>query len=222
MTKSLLSSWSRGILLLFILTIFSYSTYAEEQDSSKHKAVDPVDFVKHTSSIRVSLIAPTLTFQYEKPIGPKTVFDVNAGLLVSIGLNKPTVDLDPYGDLDANARYFALMPLISVGVKHFYNIKNRLRKNKSIENNNANYFGGRLHGPMIGWIRETNNINAEKSKRIQFSSRTAVGLVALWGMNRDLGNNFNFNLEVGPSLVYNLDSEIAPSFWLHVGFSKTF
>ncbi|MGX1642191.1 hypothetical protein [Sphingobacterium sp. NPDC055431] len=222
MTKSLLSSWNRGILLLFILTVFSSSSYSQEQDSNKHKIVDPVDFVKPTSSIRVSLIAPTLTFQYEKPIGPKTVFDVNAGLLVSFGVSKLSVDIDQYRDLDVNARYFALMPLMSVGVKHFYNIENRLRKNKSIENNSANYFGGRLHGPIIGWIRDTKNINAEKSKRIQFSSRTAVGLVALWGMNRDLGNNFNFNLEVGPSLVYNLDSKIVPSFWLHVGFSKTF
>lgn len=222
MTKSLLSSWNRGILLLFILTVFSSSSYSQEQDSNKHKTVDHVDFVKPTSSIRVSLIAPTLTFQYEKPIGPKTVFDVNAGLLVSFGVSKLSVDIDQYRDLDVNARYFALMPLMSVGVKHFYNIENRLRKNKSIENNSANYFGGRLHGPIIGWIRDTKNINAEKSKRIQFSSRTAVGLVALWGMNRDLGNNFNFNLEVGPSLVYNLDSKIVPSFWLHVGFSKTF
>lgn len=222
MTKSLLSNWNRGILLLFILTIYSSSTYSQEKDSSKHRAVDSAYLVKPTSSIRLSLIVPSLTYQHEKPIGPKTVFDVNAGLVVSFGISKLTFEIDQYGDFKTNARFFALMPQMSVGVKHFYNIENRLRKNKSIENNSANYFGGRLYGVMLGWNKETKNINAEKSKRTQFSSRTAVGLVALWGMNRDLSNNFNFNLETGPSLVYNLDSEIVPSFWLNLGFSKTF
>lgn len=223
MNKQLLNNLKRIAVLLCLILSNSVNIFAQEQDSVISEITEfEGDFVTSTMSLNLSILAPFLHFQYETPLGPKTVLDAKVGMLAGFEFGKGSITIDINENYQSDRNSFLLAPLVSVGVKHFYNIEKRYAKGRDISNNAANYFGGRLYGFLHGWESERVNINGVVSKSSRFNNDGGVALVGLWGMNRHLGRNFNFNLELGPSVIYASQSGLSPSFWLTVGFSKTF
>jgi len=221
MSKSKLTNLQGYFAFLVFLCGITSDTFAQEVNPTS-KIEEKTDYyVSPSKSVKLSLLSPMLTFQYEKPIGPKTVFDVNAGIALNFSFGSYSGSFNDTEIFKSESISVGFSPILSLAVKNYYNIDKRQEKGKSIVNNTANYFGGRLFGILVGWHSYQLEINGQKSKQSEFSSDGAIGLTAMWGMNRHLKNNFNFNLEVGPAVVLS-DGDAGFGAWINIGFSKSF
>lgn len=210
------------LFLFSLICGVNFTANAQNADSTVLKNSTPDYFVVQTKGVKLSLLFPAVTFQYEHPIGPKTIFDANVGMAVGIGFSKGSASVNGNVGYQFKSNSYSFMPAAFIAVKHYYNIEKRFNKGKNISNNSASYLGGRLFGFMHGWYKEKQDVNGEITKFNQFSTSSSFCLVAIWGMNRQLGKNFGFNLETGPSAKYHPNEKIAMGIWLLTGFSKSF
>lgn len=220
MRNSIFTKFKKTFGILAILCAVSTASFAQEAKEVDNSQASG-DYVTSTKSLKLSLLSPALTFQYEKPIGAKTVFDANLGLGVSFGFGKFVGSIDDTYHVDVKSTSIAISPLVTFAIKNYYNIDKRQEKGKNIQNNSANYFGGRAIGIMVGWNSSKSEYNGQNSKQSGFSTGGTVALAGIWGMNRSLDNNFNFNLEVGPAISLS-EGEATAGAWLNIGFSKSF
>ncbi|WP_099371825.1 hypothetical protein [Sphingobacterium sp. 1.A.5] len=216
MTNITLTRLKKSLGLLLIFSSVHYASFAQEADSNENSEY----YVTSTKGVKLSVLAPILTFQYEHPIGPKTVLDFNAGMALSFSSSKSTISLNDNDEFSDKSNEYAFSPILTFGVKHFYNFAKRQERGKNIQNNSANYFGSRVVGILLGWHNQKSVVNGIESKASEFSTDGAVVIAPVWGINRHMGNKFNFNLELGPSLVIN--EEVGYGAWINVGFSKSF
>lgn len=93
--------------------------------------------------------------------------------------------------LDENSQLKpALVPIISVLPKYYYNIDKRISKSKKIKFNSANYFGLDInYVPNWFVIAYTNN---------NFTTIDHISIIPKYGFRRNISNsNFNYELNFG-------------------------
>ena len=95
MTNITLTRLKKSLGLLLIFSSVHYASFAQEADSNENSEY----WVTSTKGIKLSVLAPILTFQYEHPIGPKTVLDFNAGMALSFSSSKLSIFLNDNEEL---------------------------------------------------------------------------------------------------------------------------
>ena len=88
---------------------------------------------------------------------------------------------------------YSINPIVSVGVRHFYNFERRLEKGKSIRSNSGNYLSVRTRYALPAVVKE-------ESEQVPIGNGSGFGVDALWGFQRTYRRNFYLNLSLGPSI----------------------
>ncbi|HUH17786.1 hypothetical protein [Albibacterium sp.] len=91
------------------------------------------------------------------------------------------------GELYDNQSGFALYPAFTLTPKYYYNINRRVKKDKNIKNNAANYLGLQIRY-MPGWVF-SNHKNMNLPDQINF--------IPTYGFRRNFLNNFNYEFKTG-------------------------
>ncbi|WP_460959632.1 hypothetical protein [Spirosoma litoris] len=88
---------------------------------------------------------------------------------------------------------YSINPILSVGVRHFYNFDRRLEKGKSIRSNSGNYLSVRTRYALPA-------VAKDESEQVPIGDGSGFGVDALWGFQRTYRRNFYLNLALGASI----------------------
>jgi len=149
---------------------------------------------------RVNFLNPAI--ELEIPTGNSSTFSSALG----IGYDGGYPDLT----IGGNGFVYIIAPFLDMQQKWYYNFDKRLSKDKSIENNSANFFSLRL-------VIRGNSIadNVGRTSNFDF----AIG--PTWGIQRKYGKNFHLLMDIGPQ--YYFDTKGNGNIWpimiqLNLGF----
>lgn len=93
-----------------------------------------------------------------------------------------------YSDFDSPKSQYILLPSISLEPRWYYNFKKRAKKGKSIKKNAANFLSLKTtYSP--NWFTISNTDGADFANVFR--------IIPSWGIRRDLGANFDFDLRLG-------------------------
>lgn len=93
-----------------------------------------------------------------------------------------------YSDFDSPKSQYILVPSLSLEPRWYYNFAKRDKRGKSITNNGANYLSVKtIYNPDWFKISNVENISGVHVLRI----------IPSWGLHRNLGSNFDFDLRLG-------------------------
>ena len=105
--------------------------------------------------------------------------------------NKTTVVLNPFSGINGgwygSYVYFSVLPSINLEFRYYYNLKRRVRLNKNIQNNSANYFAPRV---MLEFPSIVNNYNDKTTfgagiggvYGIQRTYSSGIYILGEWGL----------------------------------------
>lgn len=82
---------------------------------------------------------------------------------------------------------FFMAPVISVAPKYYYNLSKRLEKGKDISGNSGNFLSIQTNYSPDWFIVASDNVNVTNQ----------ISIVPTWGMRRNIGNHFNYELGAG-------------------------
>lgn len=83
---------------------------------------------------------------------------------------------------------FLMFPTISLEPKFYYNLNKRLSKSKAISGNNGNFLSLKTsYHPDWFVVSESDSYNISNQ----------ISVIPTWGMRRNLGNHFNYELGIG-------------------------
>ena len=149
---------------------------------------------------RVNILNPGA--EIELPTGENATF--SAGLGVGYGGGYPDLTFNSSGFI------YIISPFLDLQHKWFYNFDKRSRRNKTTENNSANFISLRFisRGPSIAE-------NVGRTSDFDF----AVG--PTWGIQRKFNKNLHLLFDIGPQ--YYFDSEGNSNIWpvmvqINIGF----
>jgi len=113
-------------------------------------------------------------------------------------------------DTNANSG-FVVRPIFAVEPRYYYNLNNRYQKQKKIDNNAANFVSLNVEVDP-GWIIASN----EKD----LSASSNISLIPTWGIRRNLGKHFNYELGVGVGYqyVFNIGGDLVFRPHLRIGY----
>ena len=139
---------------------------------------------------RVNFLNPAI--ELEIPTGNNST--LSTGLGIGYGGGYPDLTFNESGFV------YIISPFLDLQQKWFYNFGNRANKNKSTDNNSANFFSLRLltRGKSIA-----ENVN--RTSDFDF----AVG--PTWGIQRKYGKNLHLLFDLGPQ--YYFDTEGNGNIW---------
>ena len=174
---------------LGLAIIFTISTNAQEAENNKTKEV-----------WRVNFLNPAI--ELEIPTGSNSTF--SSGLGIGYGGGYPDLTFDESGFI------YIISPFLDLQHKWFYNFDKRKNKNKSTENNSANFISLRV-------ITRGNSIAENVNRTSDFDF--AVG--PTWGIQRKYGKNLHLLFDIGPQ--YYFDTNGNGNIWplmiqLNLGF----
>lgn len=117
-----------------------------------------------------------------------------------------------YSDFRSPKSQYVLIPSLSVEPRWYYNLKKRAKKGRSTTNNAANFLSLKTtYNPNWFAITNSNNLNFASVFRI----------IPSWGIRRDLGANFDFDLRLGVGYGFAFD-KISSASGLLADFSVRF
>ncbi len=164
----------KGILLLVILSFFITEIFAQQGSTSTL-----------TSHPKIELGFQGLGAGYEFALGRKTLIDVNAGLGGGYTVNNGIVNYE-WGLIDP--AFYAITEF-----RYYYNLTKRLYKNKNMGNNAGNYVGAQVKFATPEVFNIASNINLHNTLLTEVH----------WGIQRNLGKEFIFNLHLGLGYAYD-------------------
>lgn len=142
--------------------------------------------------LKVGFLGPKI--EYESSINSNMSLRSEVGLSLGFG----------YGG-NAIGWIFNYGLYAKVSPRLYYNLENRLRDGKSINNYSANY----LSFVSMAYL---NSILSNENKPNQYI------LGPTWGIQRNLGSSWYFNFEIGPGLSVNkIETEFVPIIGLDIG-----
>ncbi|QTE24191.1 hypothetical protein [Polaribacter cellanae] len=111
-----------------------------------------------------------------------------------------------YGSNDTPKYQYILLPALSLEPRWYYNFEERTKKGRSVKNNAANFFSLRTkYNP--NWFIISNN------KNVTINSGFFT-IIPSWGIRRDLGSNFDFELRLGYGYGFISSKNSSASGWL--------
>jgi len=93
-----------------------------------------------------------------------------------------------YSDFDSPKSQYILVPSLSLEPRWYYNFAKRDKRGKSIKKNAANYLTVKtIYNP--DWFKISNAEN--------ISGAHVLRIIPSWGLHRNLGSNFDFDVRLG-------------------------
>lgn len=149
----------------------------------------------------------------------KSIFGVQAGLFGAFAYNESKLsnsialrsEIGMLAGIWGGSSYpkvgYAFYPSISVEPKYYYNLKRRLKKGKSILNNEGNYLSLKVnYNPNLFVI---SNYSGEVPDHILITPS--------YGLRRTFGKHFEYEFSTGIGYVYNFETKNGGTF-LNLGF----
>lgn len=93
---------------------------------------------------------------------------------------------------------YTLTPKLELGSKWYYNINNRIKKNKKTSDNAFNYFSLSLSYLPDWFVISNYNISGTNN----------LSIIPTWGIRRNFGKKFNYEFNVGYSGNYLPDFKV--------------
>ena len=87
---------------------------------------------------------------------------------------------------------FFMAPVISLAPKFYYNLNKRLEKEKDISGNSGNFLSIQTSYHPDWFVVASDNVNITNQ----------ISVVPTWGMRRNIGNHFNYELGAGVGWVH--------------------
>jgi hypothetical protein len=85
-----------------------------------------------------------------------------------------------------NSSYWAVMPVVMVEPRYYYNLNKRLNKGRRIDGNSGNFLGLSVGiQPDFGFTSD--NVDLDKG----------FSVIPMWGIRRSIGNSFTFETAIG-------------------------
>ncbi len=162
------------MLLLAFMGFFITETFAQQENISTL-----------SSHPKIELGLQGLGVGYEIALGGKTLIDVNAGLGGGYTVNNGSVNYE-WGFIDP--AFYAITEF-----RYYYNLPKRLSKNRNTGNNAGNYVGAQVKYATSEVFNIASNINLHNTLLTEVH----------WGIQRDLGKKFLFNLHLGLGYAYD-------------------
>jgi len=107
-------------------------------------------------------------------------------------------DAGLFGDSVNGIDEFLLTPVLSLEPKWYYNLKKRANASKDIKGNSANFISLKVgHHPDWFVISSNSGTNIKKD----------ISVVPTWGIRRNLGANFNYELGAGVGYFHYLQED---------------
>ena len=167
-----------------------------------------------------------VSFGQEKAMVEKSIFGIQTGFLGIWGHNefrlanqislRSEIGLDVGLSINDNSSKFALIPSLKVEPRWYYNLENRVSKNKSIKKNSGNFVAiNVLYSPDWFYFSSEKNINVIKT----------LSIIPKWGIKRTIGNHFTYETGIGIGRVitleknYNPDTNVALDLHLRIGYT---
>jgi len=162
-------------LALFLLT-FSTTTVAQ---TSSLPSVEKKQFTYHFLT----------NFSYEAGVNRTSTLRLSGPLTLGL-LYETHIDLVT-GETHTNSYYY-VSPTISGEFRHYYNLKKRQEQGKRVDKNSGNFVApiAKLYGPAL---IKSNNADVPDF---------LAALGAVWGIHRNYGKSFNFQLSLGPGIGF--------------------
>ncbi|WP_160114678.1 hypothetical protein [Aquimarina sp. AU474] len=99
-----------------------------------------------------------------------------------------------------------IVPILALEPRWYYNLNERADKNKRIDGNSGNYFSLRASYHFRTALEaEDNDVNR-------------MFMAPTWGIRRNLGDHFNYEVGVGGGLGYRREVVFAPYVNLRIGY----
>ncbi len=168
----------KSLLLLVFMSFFISEIFSQQEKTPML-----------TSHPKIELGFQGLGVGYEFALGGKTVIDINAGLGGGYTVNNGTVSYE-WGFIDP--AFYAITEF-----RYYYNLPKRLAKNRNRGNNAGNYVGAQVKYAT----REVFNISSNVD--LHNTLLTEVH----WGIQRNLGKKYIFNLHLGLGYAYDYDQD---------------
>lgn len=175
------------ILLLVVVTFTISTLYGQESYITDPK-------IEKNQTV-INFLAPGITHEFS--ISSQSTLMLRGQIYPVAYISKSI-----YYDFQGNYPYeqtefqFDLRPSIDVEYRNYYNLNNRNQKNKQTKYNSANFISvlARGMGPTV--------INSNKTDEI--GNFITMGGVQ-WGIQRNYGKRFNFQLAIGPGVTYDYE-----------------
>lgn len=139
---------------------------------------------KEIASIDIGFLG--IWINYERHLDGLFTFKSAAGLEGGFG----------QGFISEGKSYFAFTPTIRTEPRYYYNFNRRVKLEKKTSYNSANYFA-------LTAIYFPNLFTISNVSGIEFKS--GISLVPKWGMQRTIGQRFNFQFAVGGGAFLSKD-----------------
>lgn len=150
------------------------------------------------------LVLATFTFAQKASV-EKSTFGIQTGVLGIWGYNelqlsntfvlRSEVGLDAgiWGGTSYSKTGVAFIPTFNIGSRWYYNLKKRVAKGKSIDGNSGNFLSLKaIFHPDLFVISNYNGL----------SVLSHVIVVPNWGIRRNIGSHFNYEVGTGLAFVY--------------------
>lgn len=167
---------------IFLIGFVALS-FASIQNSNAQDTTSVAKPLQSLNKIKIALLGAF--YEHEYLLSSTTT--IYGGIGIGSGLSYS------YNSWEGNKWAFSMSPTAYVGLRNYYNLEKRAKKGRETRNNAANFFGLEVGG--------STNAIIEKNTH----EKGGIGLNAFWGIQRSLGKNFNFDLQLGPSVVTDFD-----------------
>jgi hypothetical protein len=162
---------------------FAALSFASIQHSSAQDTTSVAKPLQSLNKVKIALFGAF--YEHEHLLSSTTT--VYGGIGLGSGLSYS------YSSWDGSKWAFSMSPTAYVGLRNYYNLEKRAKKGRETRNNAANFFGLEVGGSTKAIIEKNT------------SAKGGMGLDVFWGIQRSLAKNFNFELQLGPSLVTDFD-----------------
>ena len=150
----------------------------------------------------------------------KSVFGIQTGFL-GLWINneakinnaialRSEIGAEPHITIDIGTVY---SPVLRLEPRYYYNLEKRIHKGKDISNNSGNFFGLNINYRPNTVIYRTKDY---------LSPVESLSIVPKWGIRRNLGKNFNYELGAGLGFRHEFKGEDYGELDLHLRIGYTF
>tara|TARA_B110000908_G_C9960494_1_gene316639 strand:+ start:77 stop:622 length:546 start_codon:yes stop_codon:yes gene_type:complete len=157
------------------------------------------------------LLLPFLVLAQKSSSVEKSIFTVQTGA-VGIWVNNETrltdeialrTEIGLYTEIVANSGFF-MAPEITLEPRWYYNIKKRVVNNKDITNNSASFVTLKIN--FKSDVFEISGYDDDFDR-----AKNSFAIIPKWGIKRNIGRHFNYELGCGAGYVFQKNFSITNS-----------